>query len=250
MQRIPESCLRHPSPYFEFCRQIVDATAPHCAAFKPQFAHFAAVSKEQELAQLLSYIAINYPNHVSILDAKRGDIGSTANFYAIEAFERYQADAVTINPYLGYDSISPYLKFSDKGVFVLCRTSNPNSDWIQKNPDHQDPVFELVAKSCREWDKNGQIGLVTGATYPQELSTIRQEVGHMPLLVPGIGAQGGDLPAVLTAGVDERQLGLLISSSRNIIYAAEQSDGKDFAQAAGVAAESLCSEINEFRDLN
>ena len=244
LERLPEHLQAHETPYFEFCRAIVDATAPHVAAFKPQFAHFAAVGREQELQMLLAYIAEHYPQHVSILDAKRGDIGSTAADYAKEAYERYGADAVTISPYLGKDSITPYLDYPGRGLVVLCRTSNPASDWLQNRTQDDEPVYAYVARSVAEWNQ-GEFMLVCGATYPQELGEIRAIVDDLPLLVPGIGAQGGDLHAVLQHGLDAGGTGLLISSSRAIIYAGSQ---EGFANAAGEAAETLCADINKYRN--
>ncbi len=193
---------------------------------------------------LIAYIRSEYPHIVVILDAKRGDIGSTATYYAQEAFDRYQADAVTLSPYLGYESVQPYLAYPDRGVVILCRTSNPDSNWLQNNPDDVPPIFERVAQRVAQWNSEGQCMLVAGATYPQELGQIRALVGDMPLLVPGIGAQGGDLQAVMQHGLDARGQGLLISSSRGILYAGQ---GEDFANAAAAAAEALKNSINEFR---
>ena len=179
-----------------------------------------------------------------ILDAKRGDIGSTAALYAKEAFERYGADAVTVNPYLGHDSLAPYFEYSDQGVIVLCRTSNPGGNWIQGVRVGEEPLYLTVAQQVREWDLNDQCMLVTGATYPDELGQVRKTVGNMPLLVPGVGAQGGDVEAVLKAGVDSSGQGLCISSSRGILYAGS---GRDFAEKAGEAAMKLRDEINRYR---
>jgi len=242
--RLPAHLQDVTAPYFEFCRAIVDATAAYACAFKPQAAHFAAVGKEQELADLLGYISRTYPQHLLILDAKRGDIGSTAAYYAQEAFQRYGADAVTLNPYLGYESVQPYLEYADKGVIVLCRTSNADSDWLQNDTQDAVPVYQRVARRVAEWNSAGQCMLVAGATYPEELGVIRGLVGDMPLLVPGIGAQGGDLAAVMRQGRDGHGTGLLISSSRGILYAGQ---GADFEQAAGQAAASLRDQINELR---
>ena len=243
ISRIPIHLQGSARPYFDFCREIVDSTAPYVAAFKPQFAHFAAQGREQELADLLAYITQQYPDHIALLDAKRGDIGSTAAFYAQEAYQRYGADAVTVSPYLGKDSIDPYLDYPGKGIVVLCRTSNPASDWLQNRLQDEEPLYAHVARSVAEWD-SGQFMLVCGATYPSELAEIRKLVGELPLLVPGIGAQGGDLEAVLRHGLDAQAEGLLISSSRGIIYAA---DSEQFAQAAGEAARALREEINKLR---
>jgi orotidine-5'-phosphate decarboxylase len=214
------------------------------SAFKPQAAHFAAAGAEDQLAKLISYIQTHYSDIPVILDAKRGDVGSTAALYAKEAFERYAADAVTVNPYLGHDSLAPYFQYSDRGVIVLCRTSNPGSDWIQGVRVGEDPLYLTVAKQVGDWDLNDQCMLVTGATYPEELGEVREAVGDMPLLVPGVGAQGGDVEAVLKAGVDSSGQGLCISSSRGIIYAGS---GRDFAEKAGQSAMRLRDEINRYR---
>ena len=251
MARLPGHLLDSATPYFDFCSAIVDATAPYVSAFKPQFAHFAAAGRETELAQLLGYIHERYPHLVTILDAKRGDIGSTAAYYATEAYERYGADAVTLSPYLGYESVAPYLAYAERGLVVLCRTSNPDSNWLQNDPADPEPVFERVARRVAEWNEKGQCMLVAGATYPEELGRIRQLVGDMPLLVPGIGAQGGDLVAVLQHGLDRQGAGLLISSSRGILYAEAQSGQRvsaDFAQLSADAARTLRDEINENRN--
>jgi orotidine-5'-phosphate decarboxylase len=193
---------------------------------------------------LIGYIQTHYSDIPVILDAKRGDVGSTAALYAKEAFERYAADAVTVNPYLGHDSLAPYFQYSDRGVIVLCRTSNPGSDWIQGVRVGEDPLYLTVAKQVGDWDLNDQCMLVTGATYPEELGEVREAVGDMPLLVPGVGAQGGDVEAVLKAGVDSSGQGLCISSSRGIIYAGS---GRDFAEKAGQSAMRLRDEINRYR---
>jgi len=245
--KLPAYFSKSKQPYLEFCRMIVDATAPHACAFKPQAAHFAAKGREQELQLLISYIRTNYPKHVVILDAKRGDIGSTAAYYAEEAFERYAADAVTLSPYLGYESVAPYLAYGDKGIIVLCRTSNADSSWLQNDSRDAEPVFEKVARRVAQWNTDGQCMLVAGATYPEELARIRSLVGHMPLLVPGIGAQGGDLAQVIKHGLDEHKTGLLISSSRGILYPANdptESCGA-FEMASANAAKSLKSQIND-----
>ena len=242
--KIPAHLHDEEEPYLAFGTGIVDATAPYVCAFKPQAAHFAAVGAEDQLAKLIAYIQRNYPEIPVILDAKRGDVGSTAALYAKEVFERYGADAVTVNPYLGYESISPYLEYTDRGVIVLCRTSNPSSDWIQAVPLNNEPLYLSVARKVREWDKNNQCMLVTGATFPEELGRVRRVIGDMPLLVPGVGAQGGDVESVVKMGLDDDGYGLCISSSRGIIYAG---NGSDFAAQAAVAAKKLRDQINEAR---
>ena len=244
LNRIPEHLRAQDDAFLQFGKAIVDATAEHVCAFKPQAAHFAAEGHEDQLAELIDYIHVNYPEIVVILDAKRGDVGSTAKLYAREAFERYQADAVTVNPYLGYDSLEPYFEYSDRGIVVLCRTSNPGSDWLQKSQLANTPLYLTVAEQVSEWDTGGQCMLVTGATYPEELAQVRAVVGDMPLLVPGVGAQGGRVKEVVAAGVDSQGYGLAISSSRGIIYAGE---GEDFAEQAGVQATLVKQDINAAR---
>ncbi|MAR27980.1 MAG: orotidine-5'-phosphate decarboxylase [Gammaproteobacteria bacterium] len=242
--KIPAHLHDEEEPFLAFGTGIVDATAPYVCAFKPQAAHFAAVGAEDQLAKLIAYIQRHYPEIPVILDAKRGDVGSTAALYAKEVFERYGADAVTVNPYLGYESISPYLDYTDRGVIVLCRTSNPSSDWIQAVPLNNEPLYLSVARKVREWDKNNQCMLVTGATFPEELGRVRRAIGDLPLLVPGVGAQGGDVESVLKMGLDADGYGLCISSSRSIIYAG---NGSDFAAQAALAAKNLRDQINEAR---
>jgi orotidine-5'-phosphate decarboxylase len=230
--RFPPSLGGHGGAILAFCREIVDATADLVCSFKPQIAYFAAHRAEDQLEQLIDHIHQNHPSIPVILDAKRGDIGSTAEQYAIEAFERYNADAVTVNPYMGFDSIEPYLKYSKKGVIVLCRTSNPGGSDLQflqvgQAGQSQEALYERVARlAATQWNKTGQLALVVGATFPQEIAKVREIVGDMPLLIPGIGAQGGDIDATVKAG---RGRAMMINSSRAILYA---SQGSDFASAA------------------
>lgn len=243
-EKIP-ACCGQESRYLDFCRAIVDATAAYVCAFKPQAAHFAAVGAEGELAKLTGYIKENYPNIPVILDAKRGDIGSTAEKYALEAFGRYQADAVTVNPYLGGDSLKPFLAWQDRGVVILCRTSNPGGADLQSLLVDGEPLYLRVAGLAADsWNYNGNVLLVVGATWPDELARVRRRVGDLPLLVPGIGAQGGDAAAVIRAGLNGRGGGLIINSSRSIIYAGR---GDDFAASAAAAARALRDEINQLR---
>jgi orotidine-5'-phosphate decarboxylase len=235
--RFPDVLHDEPDAVFAFCRAIVDATADLACAFKPQIAHFAALRAEDALERLIAHIHEAHPGVPVILDAKRGDIGSTAQRYAIEAFDRYRADAVTLNPYLGRDSVQPFLDRADKGVIVLCRTSNPGGADFQNLDCGGAPLYQRVAATIAgEWNENGNCALVTGATYPEELGQVRRIVGDMPLLVPGIGAQGGDVEAVLREGATADGSGLMISSSRAILYAGS---GADYAEAARTAAESL-----------
>lgn len=226
-----------------FCRRIVDATADLVCAFKPQFAHFAAIGAERELATLIDYIHSRHSGVPVILDAKRGDVGATAERYAIEVFDRYGADAVTVNPYLGPESLRPFLKRADRGVFILCRTSNPENAWLQDYPS-DDPVFLRVARAAAEWNAAGNVMLVVGATYPEELRRVRDLVGDMSLLVPGVGTQGGDVESAVAAGLNSRRSGLVVNASRSVLYA---SRGADFERAARDAASTLRGEINRIR---
>jgi orotidine-5'-phosphate decarboxylase len=208
-----------------FCQEIVRSTAPFCAAFKPQVAHFSSIGAEPVLEQICRFIRENHPDHLLILDAKRADIGSTALHYAAEAFDRYQADAVTINPYLGTDSIEPFLRRPDKGIFVLCRTSNPGGDDLQMQTLASGKrLYEHVAQmAAQTWNRHGQVGLVVGATYPSEVRIVRQHAIDLPLLVPGIGVQGGDLPQTVHAAATPDG-GLFLNSSRAILYASPKED--------------------------
>jgi orotidine-5'-phosphate decarboxylase len=215
---------------YDFCTAIVDATADAVCAFKPQIAYFAAAGAEGELERICTYIRDQHPRVLLLLDAKRGDIGPTAEQYASEAFDRYGAHAVTVNPYLGGDSVEPFLRHPAGGVFVLCRTSNPGSGDFQSLVVDGEPLFQRVARRVADdWSRIGDCGLVVGATYPDELRQVRAIVGDMPLLVPGVGAQGGDVEATVSAGLDSSRFGMVINSSRAVLYA---SSGDDFADAA------------------
>ncbi len=230
-----------------FCAEIADATADLACAFKPQIAYFAAHRAEDQLEALIAHIHEKHPGVPVILDAKRGDIGSTAEQYAIEAFERYKADAVTVNPYMGRDSVEPWLAYKDKGVILLCRTSNPGGSDLQfqKVGAGGTAIFELVAHMvAKDWNTTGQCALVVGATFPGEIARVREIVGDLPLLVPGIGAQGGDIEATVKAGRTANGAGLMINSSRAILYA---SKGEDFAAAARQVAQETRAAINRYR---
>lgn len=255
--KFPAHLKDKPDRITRFCTAIVDATADLVCAYKPQIAYFAARRAEAELEAIIHHIHEFHPDIPVILDAKRGDIGPTAEQYAIEAFERYKADAVTVNPYMGRDSIEPWLAYADKGVILLCRTSNPGGSDFQflkvgasrtAQPDCSSTgtaLYELVAeKVAKEWNTTGQCGLVVGATFPGEIARVRQIVGEMPLLVPGIGAQGGDIEATVKAGRTAAGTGLMINSSRAILYA---SHGEDFAEAARRVAQETRDEINRWR---
>jgi len=243
--KFPAQFANDPDAVFNFCRAIVDATAPYVCCFKPQIAHFAALAAEDALERLIAHVHARHPGIPVILDAKRGDIGSTAQQYAAEAFDRYRADAVTANPYLGRDSVQPFLDRADKGVVILCRTSNAGAGDLQDLDVGGRPLYQHVAeKIARDWNGNGNCALVVGATWPEQLREVRTIVGDMPFLVPGVGAQGGDVEAVVRNAKTADGSGLVVSSSRAILYA---SNGDDFAEAAGNAAKSLRDEINRHR---
>jgi orotidine-5'-phosphate decarboxylase len=240
--KFPAGMKGEPSKIYDFCAQIVDATADLAMAFKPQIAYFAAHRAEDQLEKLMAHIRRNAPHVPVILDAKRGDIGSTAEQYAKEAFERYGADAVTLSPFMGFDSVQPYLKYHGKGAFLLCRTSNPGGDDLQNqrlaSVEGQPLMYEHIAKLAQgPWNLNGQLGLVVGATYPAEIERVRSLAPTLPLLIPGVGAQGGDAVATIKAGYRQSHGAttgaVIVSSSRAILYA---SSGDDFAQAARLEA--------------
>jgi orotidine-5'-phosphate decarboxylase len=289
VERLPRAVAVGTSPIFEFNKAIVDATADLVCAYKPQFAHYAACGAEDQLERTIDYIHRCHPGIPDILDAKRGDVGSTAKRYAIEAFERYGADAVTVNPYLGSDSLEPFLAYDDRGVIILCRTSNAGARDLQDlrvgradappaearggasadrgvSADRRESadggesarrgaprdavpegrsLYQTVAwLAARRWNARGNCALVVGAPYPAELGEVRSIVGDMPLLVPGVGAQGGDVEQVIRNGRTREGTGLIISSSRAVLYA---SPGDDFAAAARVAAQSLKDAIDRHR---
>ncbi len=241
LRKLPDCMLREADPIFSFLRAIVDATAPYCAAFKPQIAYFAAAGAERSLERVMDYIANRHPKHVRVLDAKRGDIGDTAEMYAREAFERYGADAVTVNPYLGPEGLEPFTRNPERGCFLLCRTSNSGSDEIQLHG--QTPLYQFIASAAAtRWNGQANLGLVAGATQPAALAEIRRLAADLPLLVPGIGAQGGDVDAAVAAGRSANGYGLLINSSRAILYAGADAA---FAGAASAAAERACQQIRQ-----
>ena len=236
--KFPAALRGDASRIYDFCAAIVDATADLAIAFKPQIAYFAAHRAEEQLERLMAHMRSVAPNVPVILDAKRGDIGSTAEQYAKEAFERYGADAVTLSPFMGFDSIQPYLKYHGKGAFLLCRTSNPGGDDLQNqrlaSVAGEPLLYEHIARLAQgPWNLNGQLGLVVGATYPAEIERVRAVAPTLPLLIPGVGAQGGDAVATVKAGWravnGETVAPIIVSSSRAILYA---SSGEDFAQAA------------------
>lgn len=245
--RFPLNVDRNAAGALEFSKTVVDATADLVCAYKPQFAHWAALEAETELRQLIAYIREAHPDIPVILDAKRGDIGSTAERYAAEAFDRYDADAVTLNPYMGGDTLEPFTGRADRGAVILCRTSNPGGADLQDlELASGEPLYMHVASlAARSWNKNGNCMLVVGATVPEQLAAVRSVVGDMPLLVPGIGAQGGDLEAALRAGLTEDRTGLVINSSRGVLYAGGDQPG--YAKAVRRAAYELREQINDLR---
>ncbi|MFC2020958.1 orotidine-5'-phosphate decarboxylase [Chloroflexota bacterium] len=230
---------------FEFNKAIIDATSDLVCAYKPNLAFYEAMGQEgfDALKRTVDYISDDIP---VIADAKRGDIGNTAKAYAKALFEIYNFDASTVSPYLGFDSIEPFIQYKDKGILILCRTSNASAidfqSLICETEDEKLPLYEIVALKAKEWNTHGNIGLVVGATYPEELRRIRQIQPDMPLLIPGIGAQGGDLALTVSYGVDAHGEKAIINSSRQILYASRE---KDFAGAARQAALILRDQINQ-----
>ena len=244
-EKIPDHLRSTENPIFEFNKAIIDATADLVCAYKPQCAFYAAQEAESQLAMTIEYVLEHHSDIPVILDAKRGDIGNTASMYAQEAFDRFKADAVTVNPFLGGDSLQPFLQRKDKGVIILCRTSNPGARDLQDLDIHGKRLYEIIAtKASQEWNFNNNVLLVVGATYPEELREIRSLIGNMPLLVPGIGAQGADIKAAVVNGKTPQGTGMIINSSRGIIYAGS---GTTFAEAARNATEKLRKEINRHR---
>jgi orotidine-5'-phosphate decarboxylase len=239
--RFPGAWKDDPARIFDFCAAIVDATADQVCAFKPQIAHFAAQRAEDQLERLIAHIRRRAPQVPVILDAKRGDIGSTAEQYAREAFVRYQADAVTLSPFLGLDSLEPYMHYGGRGLILLCRTSNPGGSDLQAQAlAGGGLLYEHIARlAAGEWNRGGQIGLVVGATYPRELARVRELAPTLPLLIPGVGAQGGDAQATVQAAWGP-QAPVIVSSSRAVLYA---STGEQFAAAARAAAQATREQL-------
>ena len=249
LARLPRQLAGRSGAILEFGKAIVDATADLVCAFKPQIAYFAAARAEDQLEDLIAHIHASHPAIPVILDAKRGDIGSTAEQYAREAFERYQADAVTVNPFMGSDSVSPFTDYQDKGVIILCRTSNAGGGDLQDlmvgGAAGEMRLYQHIARVVADkWNGHGNCALVVGATVPAELADVRRIVGEMPLLVPGIGAQGGDIEATVKAGKSVAGTGLMINSARAVLYA---SSGEDYALAARKVAKATRDAINLHR---
>ena len=249
--KFPGSWKDDPARIFDFCASIVDATRDLVIAFKPQIAYFAAQRAEDQLERLIAHIHKAAPEVPVILDAKRGDIGATAEQYAREVFERYRADAVTLSPLLGFDSIEPYLAYDGKGAILLCRTSNPGGADLQAQTlANGEKLFEHIARlASGSWNRTGQLALVVGATFPAEIERVRELAPGLPLLIPGIGAQGGDAAATVRAGWRGDASGrtvapIIVSSSRAVLYA---SRGENFAEAARAVAQATRLELNRAR---
>ncbi|MFM2112717.1 MAG: orotidine-5-phosphate decarboxylase [Pseudomonadota bacterium] len=246
--KFPAHWQGQPERIFDFCAAIVDATADLVSSYKPQIAYFAAHGAEAQLEKLIAHIRKVAPQVPVILDAKRGDIGSTAEQYAREAFVRYGADAVTLSPFMGRDTIEPYLDYADKGVFLLCRTSNPGGNDFQNqrlaDVPGQPRLYEHIAHLAQtEWNRNGQLGLVVGATFPAEIARVRELAPSLPLLIPGVGAQGGDAVATVRKGLTATGT-IAVNSSRAVLYA---SKGPDFAEAARKVAQQTRDQLNAAR---
>ncbi|RCX09187.1 orotidine-5'-phosphate decarboxylase [Extensimonas vulgaris] len=247
-ERFPGAWRGDARKMYDFCAAIVDHTADLVCAFKPQIAYFAAHGAEEQLERLLQHIRCHAPQVPVILDAKRGDIGATAEQYAKEAFERYGADAVTLSPFMGFDSVAPYLDYPGKGAFLLCRTSNPGGDDLQNQRLASVPgeplLYEHIARLAQgPWNRNGQLGLVVGATYPAEIERVRALAPTLPLLIPGVGAQGGDAAATVRAGL-RAEGPIIVNSSRAILYASTK---ENFAAAARAEALRTRDALNAAR---
>ena len=245
IKKIPDVLTNEKYPVFSFNKKIIDATHDLVCCYKPQIAFYSAYGIENQLEMTIQYLRSTYPGIPIILDAKRADIGNTAEMYAIEAFERYKADALTVNPYMGGDSLEPFLSRSDKGIIVLCKTSNPGSGEIQAMKVDGEEIYKKIAHLAQNrWNLNDNVCLVVGGTYPKELASVRKIAPDIPILVPGVGAQGAKVNKIVAAGVTDDRTGLIINSSRQIIYASSEAD---FAEAARDAAAALKKSINDCR---
>jgi orotidine-5'-phosphate decarboxylase len=239
--KIPKFLMSEEDPIFEFNKQIIDATAAHCVAFKPNNAFYEAygLSGMESLEKTIKYLHLNYPDHFLIADAKRGDIGNTSTMYAKAFFERLHADAITVAPYMGSDSVKPFLQFEGKWAIVLGLTSNSGSADFQQMKIEGKELYLKVIESCALWGDKNNMMFVVGATKAPMLSDIRKIVPDHFLLIPGVGAQGGSLQEVCKYGLN-RDIGLLVNSSRGIIYASE---GEDFAEKAAEEAAKIAAEM-------
>ncbi len=239
LERIPEYLRSSANPVLEFNRKIIEATSDLVCAYKPNLAFYEAMG-EQGLTALRETLKLIPESVLTIGDGKRGDIGNTAERYAKSLFDDFGFDSITVNPYMGFDSVEPFLKNPEKGVFLLALTSNPGSKDFQRLKINGKPLYEKVVRAAKKWNTNGNIGLVVGATHPRELKMIRKIVPDMPLLIPGIGKQGGDLKSAVRDGCDKNGQLAIINASRSIIYA---SSGKDFAEAARTEAKKMLKEM-------
>lgn len=245
-EKLPRSILSESDPLFEFNKTIIDKTADLVSCYKANIAFYSAQGANgiEALRKTVSYIHAHYSDIPFILDAKRADIGNTAKQYAKEAFDVIKADAVTVNPYLGFDALEPFLERTDKGIIILCRTSNPGASDFQSLESDDEPLYLKVAQKVAVWNqKYNNCLLVVGATWPEELQKIRSIVPDMFFLVPGIGSQGGDLEKTLQYGLTKEKSGLIIHVARTIIYASEES----FAESARKKALEIKNAINAFR---
>jgi len=239
LEKIPPHLEKVENPTYHFLREIIEATKDYVAAYKPNFAYFEALGPEGLLT--LQKVIQGIPKDIAIIgDAKRGDVGHSSAMYAKAIFETFQCDAVTVSPYQGFDALEPFFNYSDKGTIVLCLTSNPGAADFQLPED----LFLRVARKVGEWNVSKNCGLVVGATRPEQIGAIREESGPMPYLIPGVGAQGGDLEQTLRFVEDGTSFPCLINASRSILYA---SSGSDFAEAAHRSAQTLRDQINSFR---
>lgn len=247
IEKMPFHLRNNKNSIFEFNKSIIDQTAAHVCAFKPQIAYFSSQRAEAALEDTIAYIHEKFPHIPVILDAKRSDLASTAEQYATEAFDRYKADALTVVPFQGTDALRPYLERKDKGVILLCRTSNPSSAELQDLKVDGEPIYRIIAnRAVNDWNYNGNISLVVGATQPNELREIRSLVSEMPLLIPGVGAQGGQIESTVLCGIDSSGAGLIVSSSRAVLYASE---GEDFAERALDVVLKMKNELNLYRTI-
>ncbi len=246
-EKLPQVVKNEQDPLFAFNKAIIDATSDLVCAFKPNIAFYEAQGIEglTQLKKTIEYIQKKHPDTPIVLDGKFSDIGNTAKAYAKTAFDALNADAVTVNPYLGSDAIEPFLEYKEKGTIILCLTSNPGSSDFQLLKTQEGSVYEHVARKIVEWDKtNGNCMMVVGATHPEDLKKIREMAPDMFFLVPGVGTQGGDLQKTLKNGLRTDKSGLMIHSSRSVLYS---SNGQDFADAARKMAQELKDTINSFR---
>ena len=243
--KIPEFLLNEDDPIFEFNRQIIDATAPYCVAFKPNTAFYEAygLSGYNSLEKTIKYIKLNFPHHFLIADAKRGDIGNTSTMYAKAFFNRLHADAITVAPYMGSDSVKPFLEFKGKWAIVLALTSNEGAKDFQLVEGKTEAMYQHVLRTSSQWGTPENMMYVVGATQAEMFDEVRAIVPHHFLLVPGFGAQGGNLPDVCKYGLIKNDIGLLINSSRAIIYA---SKGVNFAEAAAIEAKKVAHEMSGY----